>query len=76
MSETHNKTFILNSFLLLRDSSVLGFNKPTNWIKENLIDKNIFRLNWHETDEKENIVNVDKLPESKNYLELIMEKTI
>jgi hypothetical protein len=76
LSETHNKTFILNSFLLLRDSSVLGFNKPTNWIKENLIDKNIFRLNWHETDEKENIVNVDKLPESKNYLELIMEKTI
>ena len=41
LSTTHNKTFILNSFLLLRDSSILGFNKPNDWIKENLIDKNI-----------------------------------
>jgi len=76
LSESHKKTFVLNSFLLLRDSSMLGFNKPNDWIKENLIDKNIFRLNWHETDEKEKIVNVDKLPEGKNYLELIMKKTI
>ena len=76
LSATHKKKFILNSFLLLRDSSMLGFNKSEDWIKENLIDKNIFRLNWHDTDEKDNIVNVEKLPESKNYMELIMEKTI
>ena len=76
LSATHKKKFILNSFLLLRDSSMLGFNKSEDWIKENLIDKNIFRLNWHDTDEKDNIVNVEKLPESKNYMELIIEKTI
>ncbi|WCO02908.1 DEAD/DEAH box helicase family protein [Psychroserpens ponticola] len=73
LSETHNKTFILNSFLLLRDSSVLGFNKPKEWIKEKLIDKNIFRLNWHETDERENKVAVDKLPDNKSYLDLIVD---
>ena len=55
---------------------MLGFNKPDDWIKENLIDKNIFRLNWHKTDENGNLVNVKKLPEGKNYLELIMKKTI
>jgi hypothetical protein len=73
LSETHHKTFILNSFLLLRDSSVLGFNKPKEWIKEKMIDKNIFRLNWHETDERENKVAVDKLPDNKSYLDLIID---
>ena len=76
LSTTHNKTFVLNSFLLLRDSSVLGFNNPPNWIKENLIDKNIFRLNWHETDEKNYKVAIDKLPDNKSYLDLIIEKII
>ena len=73
LSKTYNKTFVLNSFLLLRDSSILGFNKPNDWIKENLIDKNIFRLNWHETDEKENKVAVTKLPDNKGYLDLIID---
>lgn len=74
LSTTHNKTFVLNSFLLLRDSSILGFNKPNDWIKENLIDKNIFRLNWHETDEKENKIAIDKLPDNKSYLDLLIER--
>lgn len=74
LSTTHNKTFILNSFLLLRDSSILGFNKPNDWIKENLIDKNIFRLNWHETDERGAVVSTDNLPYKKSYLDLIIEK--
>ena len=73
LSTTHNKTFVLNSFLLLRDSSVLGFNNPPNWIKENLIDKNIFRLNWHETDERGAVVSTDNLPNKKSYLDLIIE---
>ena len=58
---------------MLRDSSILGFNKPNDWVKENLIDKNIFRLNWHETDEKENKVDSDKLPDNKSYLDLLIE---
>jgi len=74
LSKKHNKTFVLNSFILLRDSSVLGFNKPNDWIKENLIDKKIFRLNWHKTNERLETVTRDKLPEGKNYLELIIEK--
>jgi hypothetical protein len=76
LSKIHKKKFILNSFLLLRDSSMLGFNKPNEWVKLNLIDKNIFRLNWHSTDEKGNYVAINKLPDCKNYLELIMAKTL
>jgi len=73
LSENHKKTFILNSFLLLRDSSMLGFNKPNDWVKDNMIDKNIFRLNWHSTDEKENKISIDNLPDGKNYLNLIVD---
>jgi hypothetical protein len=76
LSATHNKTFVLNSFLLLRDSSVLGFNKPQDWVKENMTDKNIFRLNWHEKDEKGNIINLDTIPDGLNYLELMIKKTL
>jgi hypothetical protein len=76
LCKNHKKKFILNSFLLLRDSSMLGFNKPNDWVKDNMIDKNIFRLNWHSTDEKENDVAISKLPDGKNYLELIMAKTL
>lgn len=76
LSKTHNKTFVLNSFLLLRDSSELGNHKPLVWKKENLIAKNIFRLNWHNEDEKGNKVPVIDLPDGKNYLDLIMDKTL
>ena len=64
---------------MLRDSSMLGARgKSSNleWQNENMIDKNVFRLNWHATDEKENPVAVDKLPDGKSYLELIMEKSL
>ena len=76
LSNTHKKTFILNSFLLLRDSSELGNRQSIDWKKENLIDKNIFRLNWHNEDEKGNKVSVIDLPNGKNYLDLIMDKTL
>jgi hypothetical protein len=74
LSAKHNKPFILNSFLLLRDSSELGNHKSLDWVKENLIGKNIFRLNWHETDEKENKIAIDKLPDNKSYLDLLIER--
>ncbi|WP_033959057.1 DEAD/DEAH box helicase family protein [Psychroserpens jangbogonensis] len=76
LSKNHSKTFILNSFLLLRDSSELGNHKPKSWINENLIAKNIFRLNWHATDEKENKVAIDTLPNEKSYLDLIVNYII
>ena len=74
LSKTHNKTFVLNSFLLLRDSSQLGNHKPLDWVKEKMIDKNIFRLNWADKDEKESLVDESKLPEGKNYLDLLTKK--
>ncbi|MGO3812663.1 DEAD/DEAH box helicase family protein [Mesonia sp.] len=74
LSTTHNKTFILNSFLLLRDSSMLGFNKPNEWVKENLIDKNIFRLNWHNKFENGSNVPNSDLPEGNTYLDLLTSK--
>ena len=79
LSKNHNKTFILNSFLLLRDSSMLGElgkSASLDWQKENMISKNIFRLNWHNKDEKGSKVESIKLPEGKSYLELIIEKTL
>lgn len=76
---THKKTVILNSFLLLRDSSevgTIGASSNLEWQKVNMIDKHILRLNWHSNDEKENSVSVNNLPEGKSYLELMMEKTL
>ena len=49
LSSIHNKQFILNSFLLLRDSSDMGTTGDSSiydWQKKNMIDKNIYRLNW------------------------------
>lgn len=79
LSKTHKKTFILNSFLLLRDSSEMGkigVSTKIEWLKKNMIDKNIFRLNWHHEDEKGNRVTINNLPDGKNYLDLIMDKTL
>ncbi len=74
LSATHKKTFVLNSFLLLRDSSNLGKNKPIDWVKENMIAKNIFRLNWHNEDEKGNKVSSSDLPEGKTYFDLMQSQ--
>lgn len=76
LSATHNKTFVLNSFLLLRDSSILGFNKSLDWVEENLISKNIFRLNWHKKNEKDAEVDQNTLPHNDTYLDLIMSSTL
>lgn len=79
LSKIHNKPVELNSFLLLRDSSNMGRigkSLQLDWQKENMISKNILRLNWHEKDEKEEVVDTSKLPEGKNYLELMMENTL
>lgn len=78
LSKTHKKEFILNSFLLLRDSSDMGnigYSSRIEWQQENMIDNNIFRLNWHETDENGNRISNDRLPFGKSYLELMMERT-
>lgn len=76
LSKQHNKTFILNSFLLLRDSSDLGKGKNKDWVKENMMAKNIFRLNWHNEDEKGNTVPNKDLPDKKIYLEILKNKIL
>jgi len=73
LTKLHKKTFVLNSYLLLRDSSELGKGKKYDWIKENMIAKNIFRLNWHTEDEKGNKVPNKDLPDGKTYFKLIEE---
>jgi hypothetical protein len=75
LSTIHKKKFVLNSFLLLRDSSDMGTtgnNAKYDWQKENMIDKNIYRLNWHTKDEKENFVDKSKLPNGNSYIDLMM----
>jgi len=79
LSATHKKKVILNSFLLLRDSSEMGKSgesQKIKWQKNNMIEKHILRLNWHAKDERENPVASVKLPEEKSYLEWMMEKTL
>ena len=74
----HKKEFSLNSFILLRDSSELGKSakQDDKWKKQNMIDKHILRLDWHDTDEKGSVADQTKLVESKTYLDWIIEKTV
>jgi hypothetical protein len=76
LKRIHKKNFSLNSFILLRDSSELGKFAEADWKKENLIAKNILRLDWHKLDEKENNADQTKLVDNKTYLDWILEKTI
>ena len=76
LSRIHSKEFILNSFVLLRDSSLLGCRMPADWKKENMISKNIFRLDWHEKNEMEHSMLIADLVDGKSYLDWMMEKTL
>lgn len=75
LKRIHKKEFSLNSFILLRDSSELGKLAKADWKKDNMISKNILRLDWHKQDEKENNADKDKLVDNKTYLDWIIEKT-
>ncbi|MDZ4712639.1 MAG: DEAD/DEAH box helicase family protein [bacterium] len=75
LKRIHKKDFVLNSFILLRDSSELGKLAKADWKKENMIAKNILRLDWYKEDEKENNADQTKLVDNKTYLDWIIEKT-
>lgn len=76
LKRIHKKDFLLNSFILLRDSSELGKLAKPDWKKNNMISKNILRLDWHNQDEKENNADQTKLVDNNTYLDWIIEKTI
>jgi len=73
LKRIHKKEFSLNSFILLRDSSELGKIAKSDWKKDNMISKNILRLDWHKLDEKENNADQTKMVDGKNYLDIIFE---
>lgn len=75
LKRIHKKNFVLNSFILLRDSSELGKNQTAKWKTDNMIAKNILRLDWHLEDEKENKTDLTKLVDNKTYLDWIIEKS-
>ncbi|MCY3742900.1 MAG: hypothetical protein OXH00_17945, partial [Candidatus Poribacteria bacterium] len=66
-----DRTFHLNSFLLLRDSSKLGNRQSDEWIEKNMLAYNILRLNWHEKTESGSI---SPFRDRKSYLDLMFEK--
>jgi hypothetical protein len=70
LKEKFKKEFVLNSFILLRDSSKLGNGKNDDWIKENMINKHILRLNWHPEDEEGNRIN--KEFQGKTYIDWML----
>ncbi len=74
LKKVHKKKFILNSFILLRDSSDLGRRKDIEWKMSNMIDKNIFRLDWHLFDEKGQLADENELVEGRSYLDWIVER--
>jgi hypothetical protein len=76
LKRIHKKEFQLNSFILLRDSSLLGSRMPDVWKKDNMIAKNIFRLDWHIENEKGSPTTQTDWVEGKSYLDWLMEKTL
>lgn len=76
LKRIHKKDFSLNSFILLRDSSELGKHANADWKKENMIAKNILRLDWHKEDERESNADRTKWVDHKTYLDWIVEKAI
>ena len=65
------RSFCLNSFLLLRDSSSLGKDQSDEWVEENMLAYNILRLNWHERTEDG---STSRLFRNQSYLDLMFEK--
>jgi hypothetical protein len=76
LKRIHKKDFVLNSFILLRDKSELGKNQSAQWKKDNMIAKNILRLDWYLEDEKGNPTDKATWVDKKNYLAWILDKTI
>ena len=71
LEAAQGRTFHLNSFILLRDSSKLGNEQPEEWIAENMVDYHILRLNWHEKMEDG---STSPFCERKSYLEVMFER--
>ena len=76
LTRIHKKDFVLNSFILLRETSELGKVAHSEWKKREMIDKNILRLDWHSEDETGSKADETKLVEGKTYLDWIIEKTL
>jgi hypothetical protein len=78
LSKAHKKKVIVNSFILLRDrkdrKTELGYAMSLDWTKENMISKNVLRLNWAENNEKGIGIDPKELPEGKKYLDWMMDK--
>lgn len=71
LEAAQGRTFHLNSFILLRDSSELGDEQPEEWIAKNMVDYHILRLNWHEKMEDG---STSRFSERKSYLEVMFER--
>lgn len=76
LKKIYKKEFILNSFIILRDTSDLGKSMDSDWKKENMIKRNIFRLNWHEKNEDGDLTDRTTWVDEKSYLDWMVEKTI
>ena len=72
LAAKEGRTFCLNSFLLLRDSSELGKEQSDEWVEENMLAYNILRLNWHEKTEDGSTSRLFR--SEKSYLDLMFEK--
>ena len=72
LAAKEGRTFCLNSFLLLRDSSELGKEQSDEWVEENMLAYNILRLGWHEKTEDGSTSRLFK--SEKSYLDLMFEK--
>lgn len=84
LARQFKKEFAIHSFILLRDSSLIGKDllpqsntNDAQKIKEEFIPKNILRLDWHEYKEDDaREAKSLKLIEGKSYLDIIFEKVL
>ena len=71
LSNSHSKAINLHSFLLLRDTSGMGKTEDEDWIKENMLSRNVLRLDWHKHDE---LGSPSQKWNGHSYLDLMFKK--
>jgi hypothetical protein len=80
LSETHGTVVRVHSFLLLRDSSVLGSEQSRRrdeaWLQANLVDRNVLRLDWHRLRENGDLSDFHTLFGGRSYLDLMFDRLI
>lgn len=75
LSRAWDRPVEVHSFMVLRDSSKMGKrpNQSAEWARENLLPRNVLRLDWHPTNEDGHTSERADLWGGRTYLDLMFE---